>query len=129
MKKVFWAVYLFFFLTVLSCDNRRDGGMDPIEFDKYELLFSQDGGEQELESTYYSDFFISFLEDVITGDYLNHPTSPASMEGIEIKIEGRKLIIKVSPSETPRCWKMGMWLMDAYSRNIWVQQKMLNETF
>ena len=97
--------------------------MAPIQFDKYELWFQKEGGEQVITSSNYSDFWIQFIDNVITGEYVNFPESPATMDGIEVRVEGSHLIIKVSPSDTPGCWRMGMQYCDAYSQTIWVLQR------
>lgn len=124
MRKIAFGVLLVFLsLTLLSCNPTKCGGMAPIQFDKYELRFPKEGGEQVITSSNYSDFWIQTLEDALTGEYVHFPKSPAKMDGIEVKVEGSQLIITVSPSDSPRCWRMMMELRDAFSQTIWVLQR------
>ena len=126
MKKLFrlLACCLCTAFALDSCET-KEGGWDPISLDKYEVSFGTDGGEEVVTSSNYPGMYIIKLENLTTQEVGNRSKDrqSANMEGIELKVEGNRLIVTVDASKEPRSWMIGLSYLDAGCSPIYVHQK------
>ena len=126
MKKLFrlLACCLCAAFALVSCET-KEGGWDPISLDKYEVSFGTDGGEEVITSSNYPGMYIMKLENLTTQEKGNRSKDrqSANMEGIELKVEGNRLIVTVDASKEPRSWMINLSYLDAGCSPIYVHQK------
>lgn len=124
MKKLGCIALALLGLTALSCKNGKEGGWEPIQLDKYEVLFSASGGESVISASNYPEILISSLENVETGDqgYRTESGKTASLTGIELEAAGNQLKIHVSAAEESHSWRIVLWHLDAVSQPVYVYQ-------
>ena len=103
-------------LTAYSCERGGYcGGWERIKLDKYEVSVGLEGGEDIITIANYPVVFIDKIERLDQGGALS--------EGIDVKSEENKIIIRVSASDVSRSWKISVDFYDAFCDPILVYQK------
>lgn len=91
------------------------GGWERMELDKYELLFGLEGGENTI--------IVSNYPGILNAGIYGITQDVEPVDGIDLRIEGNKVIVSVSPSTTPRSWMLRLAFYDASSDPVYVYQK------